>query len=162
MNVQCKEFPDINPLQTRKAYLFKMLYIYQWVPMAEGHRKFRPPISTGIPPSDQRRARADLHPSSVRDGRTHGLIRPVTPFFTSAIPGLRSALECPNLISSNSFAHRLGTGNSALRLAPGPVCDGPELRHGQIREFIYKILLRFPSLDQGLPTVGGLTRLGFM
>jgi hypothetical protein len=30
-----------------------------------------------------------------------------------------------------SFAHRLGTGNSALRLAPGPVCDGPELRHGQ-------------------------------
>jgi hypothetical protein len=34
-----------------------------------------------------------------------------------SIPGLRSALECPNLISSNSFAHRLGTGNSALRLA---------------------------------------------
>jgi len=51
---------------------------------------------------------------------------PVTPFLTSAIPGLRSALECPNLISSNSFAHRLGTGNFALQLMPGPVCDGPE------------------------------------
>jgi len=35
--------------------------------------------------------------------------QPVTPFF-------RSALECPNL----NFAHRLGTGNSALRLALGP------------------------------------------
>jgi len=46
--------------------------------------------------------------------------RPVTPFFTSAISGLRSVLECRNLISSNSFAHRLGTGNFALRLAPGP------------------------------------------
>ncbi len=51
---------------------------------------------------------------------------PFTPFLMSAIPGLRSALECPNLISYNSFAHRLGTGNSALRLTPGPVCDGPE------------------------------------
>jgi hypothetical protein len=60
-----------------------------------------------------------------------GLTGPVTPFLTSAISGLRSALECPNLISSNSFAHRLGTGNSALRLARGPVCDGPELRHRQ-------------------------------
>ncbi len=55
-----------------------------------------------------------------------GLTGPVTLFLTSAIPGLRSVLECPNLISSNSFAHRLGTGNSALRLTPGPVCDGPE------------------------------------
>ncbi len=48
------------------------------------------------------------------------------------IPGLRSALECPNLISSNSFAHRLGTGNSALRLAPGPVGLNVELRHGRM------------------------------
>jgi hypothetical protein len=47
------------------------------------------------------------------------------------IPGLRSALECPNLISSNSFAHRLGTGNSALRLAPGPVGLNAELSHGR-------------------------------
>jgi hypothetical protein len=53
-------------------------------------------------------------------------VGPVTPFLTSAIPGLRSALECPNLISSNSFAHRLGTGNFALRLPPGP--DRPERR----------------------------------
>jgi hypothetical protein len=53
--------------------------------------------------------------------------RPVTPFFMSAIPGLRSALECPNL----NFAHRLGTGNSALWLAPGPGCLKPELRHGR-------------------------------
>ncbi len=51
-------------------------------------------------------------PSFVTDSPDR--TRPVTPFFTSAIPGLRSALECPNLISSNSFAHRLGTGNSAL------------------------------------------------
>jgi hypothetical protein len=51
-----------------------------------------------------------------------------TPFLTSAISGLRSALECCNLISSNSFAHRLGTGNSALRLALGPVGLKPELR----------------------------------
>jgi hypothetical protein len=51
----------------------------------------------------------------------------------SAIPGLRSALECRNLISSNSFAHRLGTGNSALRLAPGPVGLKPELRQGRSR-----------------------------
>jgi hypothetical protein len=43
-------------------------------------------------------------PSSVTDSPDR--TRPVTPFF-------RSALECP-------FAHRLGTGNSALRLAPGP------------------------------------------
>jgi hypothetical protein len=63
-------------------------------------------------------------PSSVTDSPDR--TRPVTPFFTSAIPGLRSALECLNLISSNSFAHRLGTGNFALRLTPGPVCDGPE------------------------------------
>jgi len=53
--------------------------------------------------------------------------RLVTSFFTSAIPGLRSAVECPNLISSNSFAHRLRTGNSALRLAPGPVGLKPKL-----------------------------------
>ncbi len=53
-------------------------------------------------------------PSSVTDNPDR--TRPVTPFFTSAIPGFRSALECPNL----NFAHRLGTGNSALRLAPGP------------------------------------------
>ncbi len=64
--------------------------------------------------------------------------RPVTPFLTSAILGLRSALECHNLISSNSFAHRLGTGNSALRLAPGPVGLKPELRQGR-SELIYKI-----------------------
>jgi hypothetical protein len=63
----------------------------------------------------------------------------VTPFLTSAIPGPRSALECPNLISSNSFAHRLGTGNSALRLAPGPVGLNAELRHGR-SEFIDMIL----------------------
>jgi hypothetical protein len=31
-------------------------------------------------------------------------------------PSPRSALECPNL----NFAHRLGIGNSTLRLAPGP------------------------------------------
>jgi hypothetical protein len=55
--------------------------------------------------------------------------RPGTSFLTSAIPGLRSVLECRNLISSNSFAHRLGTGNSALRLAPGLVGLKPELRH---------------------------------
>jgi hypothetical protein len=59
--------------------------------------------------------------------------RPGTPFFMSAIPGLRSALECRNLISSNSFAHKLGTGNSALRLAPGPVGLKPELRQGRGR-----------------------------
>jgi len=47
----------------------------------------------------------------------------------STILGLCSALECPNLISSNSFAHKLGTRNFALRLTPGPVCDGPKLRH---------------------------------
>jgi len=35
------------------------------------------------------------------------------------------------LISSNSFARRLGTGNSALRLAPGPVGRKPELRHAR-------------------------------
>jgi hypothetical protein len=58
---------------------------------------------------------------------------------TSAIPGLRSALECRNLISSNSFAHRLGTGNSALRLVPGPVGLKPELRQGR-SEFIYKMV----------------------
>jgi hypothetical protein len=40
--------------------------------------------------------------------------------------------------SSNSFAHRLGTGNSALRLAPGPVGLKPELRDGR-SEFIYNI-----------------------
>ncbi len=66
--------------------------------------------------------------------------RPGTPFLTSAIPGLRSVLECRNLISSNSFAHRLGTGNSALRLAPGPVGLKPELRQGR-SEFIYKICI---------------------
>jgi hypothetical protein len=54
---------------------------------------------------------------------------PESRFLTSAIPSLRSALECPNLISFNSFAHRLGTGNSALRLAPGPVGLNAELRH---------------------------------
>jgi hypothetical protein len=77
-------------------------------------------------------------PSSV----THSpdRTRPGTPFLTSAIPGLRSALECRNLISSNSFAHRLGTGNSALRLAPGPVRLKPELRQWR-SEFIYKISL---------------------
>jgi len=64
--------------------------------------------------------------------------RPGTSFLTSAIPGLHSALECRNLISSNSFAHRLGTGNSTLRLAPGPVGLKPELRQGR-SEFIYKI-----------------------
>ncbi len=75
-------------------------------------------------------------PSSV----THSpdRTRPGTPFLTSAIPGLRSALECRNLISSNSFAHRLGTGNSALQLAPGPVGLKPELGQGR-SEFIYKI-----------------------
>jgi hypothetical protein len=31
-------------------------------------------------------------------------VGPVTPFLTSAIPGLHSALECPNPISFNSFA----------------------------------------------------------
>ncbi len=60
--------------------------------------------------------------------------RPVTPFFTSTIPGLRSALECPNLISSNSFAHRLGTGNSALRLASGLGGLAPKLRQGRTDE----------------------------
>ncbi len=76
-------------------------------------------------------------PSSVThspDRTRHG-----TPFLTSAIPGLRSALECRNLISSNSFAHRLGTGNSALRLVPGPVGLKPELRQGR-SEFIYKMV----------------------
>jgi hypothetical protein len=75
-------------------------------------------------------------PSSV----THSpdRTRPGTPFLTSAIPGLRSALECRNLISSNSFAHRLGTRNSALRLAPGPVGLKPELRQWR-SEFVYKI-----------------------
>jgi len=75
-------------------------------------------------------------PSSV----THSpdRTRPGTPFLTSAIPGLRSALECRNLISSDSFAHRLGTGNSALRLAPGPLSLKPKLRQGR-SEFIYKI-----------------------
>jgi hypothetical protein len=70
-------------------------------------------------------------PSSV----THSpdRTRPGTPFFTSAIPGLRSALECHNLISSNSFAHRLGIGNSALRLTPGPIGLKPELRQGRSR-----------------------------
>jgi hypothetical protein len=72
--------------------------------------------------------------------------RPGTPFLTSAIPGLRFALECRNLISSNSFAHRLGTGNSALRLAPGPVGLKPELRHG-LSEFIYKM---HPNLEFSL------------
>jgi len=71
-------------------------------------------------------------PSSV----THSpdRTRPGTPFLTSAIPGLRSALECRNLISSNSFAHRLGTGNSAIRLAPGrPAGPGrPETRARQL------------------------------
>jgi len=67
--------------------------------------------------------------------------RPGTPFLTSAISGLRSALECRNLISSNSFAHRLGTGNFALRLAPGLVGLKPELRQGR-SEFIYKIGLQ--------------------
>jgi hypothetical protein len=55
--------------------------------------------------------------------------QPGTPFLTSTIPGLHSALECRNLISSNSFAHRLGIGNSALRLVPGPVGLKLELRH---------------------------------
>jgi len=75
-------------------------------------------------------------PSSV----THSpdRTRPSTPFLTLAIPGLRSTLECRNLISSNSFAHRLGTGNSALRLAPGPVGLKPEFCQGH-SEFIYKI-----------------------
>jgi hypothetical protein len=70
-------------------------------------------------------------PSSV----THSpdRTRPGTPFLTSAIPGLRSVLECRNLISSNSFAHRLGTGNSALRLAPGPVGLKLELRQERSR-----------------------------
>ncbi len=63
------------------------------------------------------------HTQSGPDPARH----PFFPFFTSAIPGLRSALECRDLISSNSFAHRLGTGNSALRLAPGPVGLKPEL-----------------------------------
>jgi len=76
-------------------------------------------------------------PSSV----THSpdQTRPDTPFLTSAIPGLRSTLECRNLISSNSFAHRLGTGNYTLRLAPGPVGLKPELRQGRRSEFIYKM-----------------------
>jgi len=75
-------------------------------------------------------------PSSV----THSpdRTRPGTPLLTLAIPGLRSTLECRNLISSNSFAHRLGTGNSALRLAPGSVGLKPEFRQGR-SEFIYKI-----------------------
>jgi hypothetical protein len=42
--------------------------------------------------------------------------------------------------SSNSFAHRLGTGNSALQLAPGPVGLKPELRQGR-SELIYKMLI---------------------
>jgi hypothetical protein len=84
-------------------------------------------------------------PSSV----THSpdWTRPGTPFLTSAIPGLRSTLECRNLISSNSFAHRLGTGNSALRLAPGPVGLKPELRQGR-SEFIYKMGLTLSSTSQ--------------
>jgi len=70
-------------------------------------------------------------PSSVKHSPDR--TRLSTPFFTSAIPGLRSTLECCNLISSNSFAHRLGTGNSALWLAPGPVGLKPELRQGRSR-----------------------------
>jgi hypothetical protein len=69
-------------------------------------------------------------PSFVTDNPDR--TRLVTPFFTSAIPGLRSTLECPNLISSNSFAHRLGTRNFALQLAPGLVGLKPELRHGRM------------------------------
>jgi len=61
-----------------------------------------------------------------------------TPFLTLAISGFRSALECHNLISSNSFAHRLGIGNSALRLPLSPVGLKPELRQGR-SEFIYKM-----------------------
>jgi len=75
-------------------------------------------------------------PSSVNVNGTR--TRPGTPFLMSANPGLCSGLECPNLISSNSFAHRLGTGNSALRLAPGLVGLKPELRQGR-SEFIDKI-----------------------
>ncbi len=78
-------------------------------------------------------------PSSV----THSpdRTRPGTPFLTSAIPGLRSALECRNLISSNSFAHRMGTGNSALRLAPGPVGLKPELRQGRSLRFFCRFFI---------------------
>jgi len=90
-------------------------------------------------------------PSSV----THSpdWTRPGTPFLTSAIPGLRSALECCNLISSNSFAHRLGTGNSALRLTPGSVGLKPELRQW-CNEFIYKMSLFWThhGLDSGEAT----------
>ncbi len=88
-------------------------------------------------------------------GRPDG---PGHPFLTSAILGLRSVLECPNLISSNSFAHRLGAGNSALRLPSAwrfpertavavPVLvrlPRKEWRvgqtNGQTSEFIYKII----------------------
>jgi hypothetical protein len=70
--------------------------------------------------------------------------RPDTLSLTLAIPGLRSTLECRNLISSNSFAHKLGTRNSALRLALGPVGLKLELRQGR-SEFIYNSGYPWPS-----------------
>jgi len=92
-----------------------------------------PKSATTIPKTFQK-VTADNFPQWVFSGAkvaelvTHSpnRTRPGTPFLMSAIPGLRSALECRNLISSNSFAHRLGTGNSALRLAPGPVGLKPD------------------------------------
>ncbi len=109
----------------------------------------------GMGPKTFRKVTADNFPQCSLEQKlpssvTHSpdRTRPGTPFFTSAIPGLRSALECRNLISSNSFAHRLGTGNSALRLAPGPVGLKPELRDGCslrffCRFFIFYFLLCF-------------------
>jgi len=105
------------------------------------------PKSATTIPKTFRKVTADNFPQWVFSGaevaelcHTQSGLDPARhPFLTSAIPGLHSTLECRNLISSNSFAHRLGTGNSALRLAPGPVGLKPELRQGR-SELIYKIL----------------------
>jgi hypothetical protein len=106
------------------------------------------PKSATTIPKTFRKVTADNFPQWVFSGAKVAELRHTQsgpdparhPFLTSAIPGLRFALECRNLISSNSFALRLGTGNSALRLAPGPVGLKPELRQGR-SEFIYKIEL---------------------
>jgi hypothetical protein len=82
-------------------------------------------------------------PSSVTHSPNR--TRPDTPFLMSAILGLRSALECRNLISSNSFAHRVGTWNSALRLTPGPIGLKPELRHRR-SEFIYLFIYKMHDI----------------
>jgi len=86
-----------------------LLYIINFSPRAG------PPLPRGAcwaPPRPRHR--------QSKSGSLVGLLWQ-TRFLTSAILGLRSVLECPNLISSNSFAHRLGTRNSALRLASGSV-----------------------------------------